>query len=143
MYVLTREDARHRSTVVTVRHIDVTLHLEEAASEKSSYRVLSRMTLISEEPTLFVDVAGEVHAVSIDDAPLASDQFTYDGERLDISAVPTNREVTISVEADCRFSTTGEGLHRYRDPEDGRYYLYTQSLELPIPLEVTTHSQGA
>ena len=126
MYVLTREDARHRSAVVTVRHIDVTLHLEEAATEKSSYRVLSRMTLVSQEPTLFVDVAGEVQAVSIDDVPLAPDQFTYDGERLDISAVPTDREVTISVEADCRFSTTGEGLHRYRDPEDGRYYLYTQ-----------------
>lgn len=126
MYVLTREDARHRSAVVTVRHIDVTLHLEEAATENSSYRVLSRMTLVSQEPTLFVDVAGKVQVVSIDDVPLAPDQFTYDGERLDISAVPTNREVTISVEADCRFSTTGEGLHRYRDPEDGRYYLYTQ-----------------
>ena len=88
MYVLTREDARHRSTVVTVRHIDVTLHLEEAASEKSSYRVLSRMTLVSQEPTLFVDVAGEVQTVSIDDVPLASDQFTYDGERLDISGLP-------------------------------------------------------
>ena len=91
MYVLTREDARHRSTVVTVRHIDVTLHLEEAASEKSSYRVLSHMTLVSQEPTLFVDVAGEVQTVSIDDVPLASDQFTYDGERLDISGVPTKR----------------------------------------------------
>ena len=30
------------------------------------------------------------------------------------------------VEADCRYSRTGEGLHRFVDPADEATYLYTQ-----------------
>ena len=30
------------------------------------------------------------------------------------------------VEADCRYSNTGEGLHRFVDPVDGEVYLYSQ-----------------
>ena len=33
---------------------------------------------------------------------------------------------TLVVTADCRYSNTGEGLHRFADPEDGQVYLYTQ-----------------
>ena len=29
------------------------------------------------------------------------------------------------VEAECRYSRTGEGLHRFVDPADGATYLYT------------------
>ena len=32
---------------------------------------------------------------------------------------------TLVVDADCRYSNTGEGLHRFVDPEDGQVYLYT------------------
>ena len=90
------------------------------------------MTLVSQEPTLFVDVAGEVQVVSIDDVPLASDQFTYDGERLDISAVPTNREVTISVEADCRFRQQGRGCIAIAIPRmDATTFTRNLSLKMP------------
>ena len=30
------------------------------------------------------------------------------------------------VDADCRYSNTGEGLHRFVDPVDGEVYLYSQ-----------------
>ena len=33
---------------------------------------------------------------------------------------------TMVVTADCRYSNSGEGLHRFLDPEDGQVYLYTQ-----------------
>jgi aminopeptidase N len=33
---------------------------------------------------------------------------------------------TLVVVADCRYSNSGEGLHRFEDPEDGQVYLYTQ-----------------
>ena len=32
----------------------------------------------------------------------------------------------VVVEADCRYSNTGEGLHRFVDPVDGEVYLYSQ-----------------
>ena len=36
-----------------------------------------------------------------------------------------NRNVVV-VDADCRYSNTGEGLHRFVDPVDGETYLYSQ-----------------
>ena len=30
------------------------------------------------------------------------------------------------VDADCRYTNTGEGLHRFVDPVDGAVYLYSQ-----------------
>ena len=32
----------------------------------------------------------------------------------------------VVVDADCRYSNTGEGLHRFVDPVDGEVYLYSQ-----------------
>ena len=37
---------------------------------------------------------------------------------------------TVEVEARCKYSNTGEGLHRFVDPVDGNVYLYTQ-FEVP------------
>ena len=122
MYVLTREDARQRSASIKVRHIDVSLDLSGATHE-SLFPVCSRMTLVSATPDLFIDCAGIVEQVSVNGIAVP---YTHDGERIDLYELPTDQEITICVGAQCRYSTTGEGLHRYRDPEDGRYYLYTQ-----------------
>ena len=122
MYVLTREDARQRSASIKVRHIDVSLDLSGATRE-SHFPVCSHMTLVTATPDLFIDCAGIVQQVSVNGIAVP---YTHDGERIDLHELPTDQEITISVDAQCRYSTTGEGLHRYRDPEDGRYYLYTQ-----------------
>ena len=122
MYVLTREDARQRSASIKVRHIDVSLDLSGATHE-SLFPVCSHITLVTASPDLFIDCAGSVQQVSVNGIAVL---YTHDGERIDLHELPTGQEITICVEAQCRYSTTGEGLHRYRDPEDGRYYLYTQ-----------------
>ena len=41
------------------------------------------------------------------------------------------------VRADCTYSHSGEGLHRFVDPVDGRVYLYTQ-FEVPDARRVFT-----
>ena len=41
------------------------------------------------------------------------------------------------VRADCAYSHTGEGLHRFVDPVDDRVYLYTQ-FEVPDARRVFT-----
>jgi aminopeptidase N len=38
---------------------------------------------------------------------------------------PLARENELKIAARCRYSATGEGLHRFTDPTDGRTYLYT------------------
>ncbi|WP_036327904.1 hypothetical protein, partial [Microbacterium sp. B19] len=41
------------------------------------------------------------------------------------------------VDADCEYTNTGEGLHRFVDPVDGEVYLYTQ-FEVPDSRRVFT-----
>ncbi|MUH59820.1 aminopeptidase N [Bifidobacterium canis] len=52
----------------------------------------------------------------------------YDDDRIDLNNLKEHNEVT--VKALCRYSTTGEGLHRSVDPSDGNVYLYSQ-FEVP------------
>ena len=47
------------------------------------------------------------------------------------------RETTLVVRADCTYSRTGEGLHRFVDPVDDRVYTYTQ-FEVPDARRVFT-----
>ncbi len=50
---------------------------------------------------------------------------------------PGRRRTTLVVRADCTYSHTGEGLHRFVDPVDDRVYLYTQ-FEVPDARRVFT-----
>ena len=52
------------------------------------------------------------------------DPASFVDSRLPLSVDAGEHEV--SIEALCRFSRTGEGLHRFVDPADDRVYLYTQ-----------------
>ena len=64
---------------------------------------------------------------------------------MDVSAYADSRialtglaaENTLVVKADCTYSHTGEGLHRFVDPADDRVYLYTQ-FEVPDARRVYT-----
>ena len=104
MYVLTREDARQRSASIKVRHIDVSLDLSGATRE-SHFPVCSHMTLVTATPDLFIDCAGIVQQVSVNGIAVP---YTHDGERIDLHELPTDQEITICVDAQCRYSTTGE-----------------------------------
>ena len=52
----------------------------------------------------------------------------FDDDRIDLNNLKEHNEVV--VKAVCRYSTTGEGLHRSVDPSDGNVYLYSQ-FEVP------------
>ena len=60
---------------------------------------------------------------------------TLNGRELDVSGYDESTGIALSglaehnvvvVDADCRYSNTGEGLHRFVDPVDGEVYLYSQ-----------------
>ena len=48
----------------------------------------------------------------------------FDGARIALTGLAAENELV--VDADCAYSRTGEGLHRFVDPVDGEVYLYTQ-----------------
>lgn len=123
MQCLTRAEAQERSANITLEAMEVDLDLTHAADTDSlTYPVTSALTLTTASPRVVVDVAGAVEEVRIDGVTVP---FTHAEERLVVGGVPTGRRLTVEVVARCDYSRTGEGLHRYVDPEDGRVYLYT------------------
>ncbi len=53
------------------------------------------------------------------------DDGDYDGERISLRDLDATNELV--VEADCGYTDTGEGMHRFVDPEDGETYLYSNA----------------
>lgn len=123
-YSLSRADAQKRYATLNVSRMYVTLDLSDAADPKAThFPVTSVATLTAAHSSTFIDCAGLIDSVLIDDAPAS---YTQSGSQVFIDALPVGQECTLTVNARCAYSTTGEGLHRYHDPEDGSVYLYTQ-----------------
>lgn len=71
---------------------------------------------------LWVDFLGEsVDAVTVDGRRVRVD---WDGARVMLPALPSGRHV-VEIVATGKYSTSGQGLHRFHDPVDGATYLYT------------------
>ncbi|MEW6921153.1 M1 family metallopeptidase [Trueperella pyogenes] len=119
---LTREEARRRGQF-ELDGYTIDLDVSEATSECSTFGVVSRIALTVPVTTeTFLDFLGaEVSSVTLDDAVVP---FTFDGARIFVE-IP---EGTHAIEVTGRgtYSTSGEGLHRFRDPVDGQTYLYSQ-----------------
>lgn len=119
---LTREEARRRGQF-ELDGYTIDLDVSEATSECSTFGVISRIALTVPVTTeTFLDFLGaEVSSVTLDDAVVP---FTFDGARIFVE-IP---EGTHAIEVTGRgtYSTSGEGLHRFRDPVDGQTYLYSQ-----------------
>ena len=124
MQILTRNEATHRAATLEVSSIDVTVDVSGAAdSSQESYPVTSVLTLTAREERTFIDIVGQVRAVLLNGA---EHPFEDDEDRVWVSGLPVGESFTLEVRALAHYSRSGEGLHRYTDPEDGEVYLYTQ-----------------
>lgn len=124
MYSLTRHDALTRSADLTLSAMDVHVDLSAAADPQvNDYAVTSTLSFATASGQTFIDLKGSVESVTVNGK---AHPFTHDGARLDLHDLPANEPLSVTVNARCLFSRTGEGLHRYHDPEDQRVYLYTQ-----------------
>src|SRR5262249_54206095 len=73
----------------------------------------------------FIDlVAPAVHEVTLNGDPLDPAEVFKDS-RIALPGLLEGRNV-LRVVADCAYTNTGEGLHRFVDPVDAQAYLYTQ-----------------
>lgn len=124
MYSLTRHDALTRSADLTLSAMDVHVDLSAAADPQvNDYAVTSTFSFATASGQTFIDLKGSVESVTVNGK---AHPFTHDDARLDLHDLPTDEPVKVTVNARCLFSRTGEGFHRYHDPEDQRVYLYTQ-----------------
>ena len=70
----------------------------------------------------FIDLtAPKVREITLNGSPVGPDAFN--GDRITLTGLAEANE--LSVVADCAYSRTGEGLHRFTDPVDGGVYLYS------------------
>ncbi|MFI6248048.1 aminopeptidase N [Streptomyces sp. NPDC051016] len=127
---LTREEAQQRATLLTVDSYEIDLDLS-GAQEGGTYRSVT---------TVRFDVAGSGAASFIDLVAPAVHEVTLNGDALDPAEVFADSRIALPgllegrnvlrVVADCAYTNTGEGLHRFVDPVDEQAYLYTQ-FEVP------------
>ena len=114
-------DARGDQLEVVSHHVE--LDLREAASEATTFASRTTVVFDSTGPSTWLDlVADEVSSITLNGAPVAADAYT--GARILLRDVVIGQN-TVVVEARCSYSRTGEGLHRFTDPQDGATYLYT------------------
>ncbi|MEV5592534.1 aminopeptidase N [Streptomyces sp. NPDC052496] len=126
---LTRDEARERAGLLSVDGYDVALDLRSAVGEGEAARTFRSRTTVrfrcaAPGAATFADlVAPAVTAVTLNGRELDPAEV-FDGTRVALAGLAA--ENTLVVDAQCAYSRTGEGLHRFVDPEDGEVYLYTQ-----------------
>lgn len=119
---LSRAEARARSTALSVSHHRIDLDVSEAG-QRETFATRSVITIDVREPiTTFLDFIGIVHTVIVDGEPI---DVNADGSRVYLPEL-AGGEHTVEVAGEGRYSSTGEGLHRFRDPQDNHIYLYSQ-----------------
>jgi len=119
---LTRAEAETRARLIDVQHYAIDLDLAAGEALFGSTTVI-RFTARHDGDTFAEVKPAALHRVLLDGRAL--DTATLDGNRLPLTGLTAGAH-ELRVEADMRYSRTGEGMHRFTDPADGETYLYTQ-----------------
>ncbi|MEV5276290.1 aminopeptidase N [Streptomyces sp. NPDC052811] len=127
---LTREEAQRRAALLTVDSYAIELDLS-GAQEGGTFRSVTTVRFDSAEAgaETFIDlVAPTVHEVVLNGTALDAAAVFADS-RIALTGLEAGPN-ELTVIADCAYTNTGEGLHRFVDPVDQQAYLYTQ-FEVP------------
>ena len=118
---LTRGEAAARSALIRVASYQVDLDLT-AGGEMFVSVSLVRFDCTEPGSATFIDLtAPAVREITLNGAPVGLDAF--DGNRITLAGLAAGN--MLRVVAECAYSRSGEGLHRFTDPADGRVYLYS------------------
>jgi aminopeptidase N len=124
---LTRDEAAVRAELLAVHSYDLQLDVTDGAGHagEETFRSVTTVQFDVRTPgaSTFIDlIADRVHSATLNGVEL--DVRTYTEEHgLPLPQLAARNELV--VDAECRYSRTGEGLHRFADPEDGQVYLYS------------------
>jgi aminopeptidase N len=124
---LTRDQAVERAALITVDNYRISLDLTDGGG-KPGERTFRSVTTVEFDAPAGADTYIDIAANSIRTA-------TLNGRDIDVSGYDESTGIPLTglaernvlvVDADCSYSNTGEGLHRFVDPVDGEVYLYSQ-----------------
>ena len=119
---LSRDEAAARAALLAVTAYDIALDL---TTSESTFASTTTVTFTCREPgaSTWIDlVAPRVLSATLNGE--AVDVSAHTGQRLPLAGLAA--ENTLVVVAECAYSRTGEGLHRFVDPVDDEVYLYSQ-----------------
>lgn len=120
---LTQAECEQRASVVHDPVYAIGVDLTHAADPTAtSFTSHTRLTFEATGASTWLDlVADSIESATLNGQPI--DPATYDGARLPLEPLlPHN---VVEVTARCAFRNTGDGLHRFTDPQDANTYLYT------------------
>ena len=120
---LTKIEAADRAGLISVDHYDVVLDLSEVRESPTfASRTTVTFTAVPGAATWIDLVADEIRELVLNGEAL--DVNTYADSRIALANLQANN--TLVVDARCKYTRDGTGLHRFVDPVDGETYLYTQ-----------------
>lgn len=124
---LTRDQAVERAALVTVDSYQIDLDVTDGKGGPGDRTFRSTTTVVFDAlpgADTYIDLAAEtVRGATLNGREL--DVSGYD-ESTGIPLAGLQKHNVVVVDADCRYSNTGEGLHRFVDPVDDETYLYSQ-----------------
>ncbi|MBV9869319.1 MAG: aminopeptidase N [Frankiaceae bacterium] len=123
---LTREEAHERARLITVDSYEIHLDLTTALDEPAIFRSASTIRFSCSDPgaSTHLDITADKIAIATLNGEPIDVENGFSGQRLALP--PLAADNVLHVVANCVYSRTGEGLHRFVDPVDKEVYLYTQ-----------------
>src|SRR3954454_10435035 len=132
---LTRDEARTRADLLDIDSYTVHLDLDPASTTTFGSTTVIRFQASKPGASTFADLVGAtIHELILNGRRLEPAEV-YAEHRIRLDDLEPENE--LRVVADCAYSHTGEGLHRFVDPADDRVYLYSQ-MEVPDARRVFT-----
>jgi aminopeptidase N len=127
MRSLHRDEAAARSADIAVLGYEVDLDLTRGPALFGSVSTV-RFRARRDVAATFAEITAPfVYAAELDGTPLEVPTDASEGFRIPLRELAEDSEHTLVVRADCAYSHTGEGLHRFVDPADGEAYTYAQT----------------
>jgi aminopeptidase N len=123
---LTRAEVRARSELIGTHAYRVLVDLsgDSVPDPEVTFASTSEVTFTARTAgRTHIDLIADSVSVAVLDG-VELDPGTFAGSRLPFDVTAGDHRLQVS--AICRYSRTGEGLHRFLDPADGLTYLYTQ-----------------
>lgn len=131
---LTRDEAATRAALLDVTSYSIDLDLTTGDTTFGSTTTI-RFTCTEPGAETFADlVDATVHEITLN-GEAVDPSTAYADSRIALTGLAAENELV--VRADCTYSRTGEGLHRFVDPADDRVYTYSQ-FEVPDARRVYT-----
>src|SRR4051812_32542779 len=125
---LRQVEAAERARLLTVEAYDISLDLTDGAGHpgERTFHSVTEVRFTCGEPgaSTFIEIAAEsLRGATLNGRPLDTSGWSAGGG-LDVPDLAVDN--VLVVDADCLYSSTGQGLHRSVDPVDKEVYLYSQ-----------------